>query len=99
MTAATEIMQLDWYGFTISVTHCPDSCAAYKRLHGQRLYRIEIESGDNRPLPTGKKGNWSLFTSAAVIEAWGGVAAYVRGALNLAWYGREPEEPEQFSLF
>jgi hypothetical protein len=100
MTASTENIRFDWYGFAVSVTYCPDWCAAFKEVQGQTLYHVEIESGDSRPLPTGKTGYQSLFVGAAVIEAWGGVAAYARGALNLAWYAQdEPEEPEQFSLF
>jgi hypothetical protein len=42
----------------------------------------------------------SAFVASSVIEAWGGVEAYVHGGINLVYCcPREHEESEQFSLF
>ena len=78
----------------------PDYSAAYKDAQRQALFHIEIRGDKGRPLPMSETGYRSAFVSSSVIEAWGGVEAYVRGWLNLDYCcPREREEPEQFLLF
>jgi hypothetical protein len=100
MKAPVQALRFDWYGFPVSVDYCPDYSAAYKDVQGQALYHIEIRGDQGRPLPMSETGYRSAFVASSVIEAWGGVEAYVRGWLNLDYCcPREREEPEQFSLF
>jgi hypothetical protein len=62
-----------------------------------------VRSADRAPLPITETGFKSAFIAEAVIEAWGGPAAYVRGWLDA--FAREPEwiergvRAEQLTLF
>jgi hypothetical protein len=100
MKAPAQTIRFDWYGMAVSVTFSPDWSETYKETQGQALYHIEIESDGRRPLPMSETGYRSAFLASSVIEAWGGVEAYVRGWLNFDYCcPRERKEPEQFSLF
>jgi len=99
MNDAIQTIRFDWYGLAVSVKFCPDWSETYKEAQGQALYHIEIEGDGRRPLPMSETGYQSAFVAASVIEAWGGVEAYVRGWLNLSYGQPADREPEQFCLF
>ena len=102
MKAPVQTIRFAWYGFPERSIYCPDYCAAYKDAQKPALYHIEIRGDKGRPLPMSETGYRSAIVAPSVIEAWGGVEAYVRGWgwLDLDYCcPREREEPEQFLLF
>ena len=102
MTAPTLTIRFDWHGIAVSVAYCPDWSEAYRQVQGQALYHLAISRDGGGPLPMSETGFQSAFVAASVIEAWGGVEAYVRGWLDAfandpAWI--EARDGVQLSLF
>jgi hypothetical protein len=98
-----ETLGFEWRGIAVTVEFCPDFSTAYRDAQGQTLCHLQVMSASRVPLPISETGYRSAFIAEAVIEAWGGPAAYVRGWLDAC--AREPEwiergvKAEQLTLF
>ena len=89
MTADYQTYTLDWEGFALSITYCPDWSPSYREIYGSPMAHLEIRSIDRQPLPITETGYRSHFINAEVIEAEGGPVAFAR-----AWLDHDAQSPK-----
>ena len=95
--------QASWQGIPLSVSYCPDFCAAFREVMGRPVAHLTITTGDRQPLPVTETGFLSHFTGPELVDAEGGPVAFMLAWLDHAatlpeWRDRQ-EQAKQLSLF